>query len=113
VPLHASRGQIYLPADVLARHRVDPQTILGGDTTPKLLNALNELRQKAREHYRELDRLLPSLPRAAQPAFLPLVLANAYLEQMDERRYDPFRTPIEISQFKRQWKLWRAARRAP
>jgi phytoene synthase len=113
VPLHASRGQIYLPADVLARHRVDPQTILGGATTPELLNALNELRQKAREHYRELDRLLPSLPRAAQPAFLPLVLANAYLEQMDERRYDPFRTPIEISQFKRQWKLWRAARRAP
>lgn len=113
LPLHASRGQIYLPADLLASHRVDPQTILSGVTSPELLNALTELRAKAREHYKELDRLLPSLPRQAQPAFLPLVLTDAYLERMERRGYDPFRTPIEISQIKRQWKLWRAARRAP
>jgi len=113
VPLHASRGQIYLPADVLARHQVDPQTVLGGHTSPQLLNALKELREKARENYKDLDRLLPSLPRQAQPAFLPLVLADAYLARMERRGYDPFKTPVEISQFRRQWKLWRAARRAP
>jgi phytoene synthase len=113
LPLHASRGQIYLPADVLGRHAVDPQTILSGTSSPELLNALKELRAKAREHYGELDRLLPSLPRAAQPAFLPLVLANAYLEEMDRRGYDPFATAVEIPQVRRQWKLWRAARRAP
>lgn len=113
LPLHASRGQNYLPADVLARHRVDPQAILSGQTSPQLLNALKELRENAREHYNELDRLLPALPRQVQPAFLPLVLANSYLALMDRRGYDPFKTPIEISQLRRQWRLWRAARRAP
>lgn len=113
LPLHASRGQIYLPADVLMRHRLDPQTILDGRTSPQLLNVLQELREKAREHRKELDRLLPTLRRQVQAVFLPLVLANGYLALMDRRGYDPFRTPIEISQFRRQWRLWRAARRAP
>ena len=113
LPLHASRGQIYLPADVLIRHRVDPQTILDGRTSSQLLNALKELREKAREHHKELDRLLATLPRHVQPAFQPLVLASGYLALMDRRGYDPFRTPIEISQLRRQWRLWRAARRAP
>ncbi len=112
LPLHASRGQIYLPADVLVRHRVDPQTILDGRTSPQLLNALKELREKAREHHSELDRLLATLPRQVQPVFLPLVLANEYLMLMGRRGYDPFRTPIEISQFRRQWRLWRTAPRA-
>ena len=48
LPLHASRGQNYLPADVLARHRVDPQAILSGQTSPQLLNALKELRDERR-----------------------------------------------------------------
>lgn len=113
LPLHASRGQIYLPADLLARHGVDPESLLGGRTTPELLAALAEMRGKARGHLKELDRLLPSLPAEARPAFLPLALADAYLARMERRGYDPFATPVEISQLRRQWKLWRAARRAP
>jgi len=113
LPSHASQGRIYLPADVLARHHVDREAILDGRSTPALLDALAELREKARQHYKELDRLLPSLPPEAQAAFLPLILADAYLAEMERRGYDPFTTPIEIPQFRRQWKLWRAARRAP
>ncbi len=113
IPMHASRGQIYVPADLLLRHQVAPESLLNGETSPQLLNALKELRDKARAHYKELDRLLPSLPKAVQPVFLPLVLSDAYLTLMDRRGYDPFRTPVELSQFKLQWKLWRAARRAP
>jgi phytoene synthase len=112
LPMHASRGQIYIPADLLTRHEVTRESILSGETSPQLLNALKELRGQARQHYRELDRMLPSLLKPVQPVFLPLILADAYLAQMDRRSYDPFRTPVELSQFKRQWILWRAARRA-
>jgi phytoene synthase len=113
LPLHASRGQIFLPADILASHHVDPESVLSGRSTPALLDALAELRAKARFHYNELDRLLLSLPAKAQAAFLPLVLTDAYLKRMDRRDYDPFVTPVELSQLRRQWMLWRAARRAP
>jgi len=113
IPMHASRGQIFVPADLLSRHQVARESLLNGETSLPLLNALKELRDKARQHYKELDRLLSSLPKAVQPIFLPLILADAYLAQMDRHDYDPFRTRVELSQFKLQWKLWRAARRAP
>ena len=113
LPHHASRGQIYVPADVLARHHVDPQSILTGSCSLALLNALAEMRDMAREHYVEVDRLAAVLPPEVQSAFLPLILADAYLAKMESRAYDPFTTPVEISQLRRQWILWRAARRAP
>lgn len=113
LPMHASRGQIYLPADLLAHHHADPEMILSGTTTPALLNALAELREKARQHFAEVDRLLPALHAAAQPAFLPLVLVDGYLANMERRSYDPFAALVEIPQWRRQWALWRAARRAP
>jgi phytoene synthase len=71
------------------------------------------MREKAWEHFAEVDRLLSALPRSVQVAFLPLALVNAYLSQMERSGYDPFTTPVEIPQWRRQWMLWRAARRAP
>jgi phytoene synthase len=112
-PLHASRGQIYLPADLLAHHHVDHAEILSGASNLALLDALAALREKAWEHFAEVDRLLSALPPAVQPAFLPLVLVNAYLSRMERKDYDPYTTPVEIPQWRRQWMLWRAARRPP
>ena len=113
LPMHASRGQIYLPADVLAHYHADHESILSGTTTLALRDALAEMRDKARQHYAEVDRLLPALPAVAQPIFLPLVLVDAYLARMERRGYDPFTTAVEIPQWRRQWMLCRAARRAP
>jgi phytoene synthase len=113
IPMHASRGQIYLPADLLAHHHVDHSEILSGTINQALLDALAAMREKAWEHFAEVDRLLSALPPTVQPAFLPLVLVNAYLSRMERSGSDPFTTPIEIPQWRRQWMLWRAARRAP
>jgi 15-cis-phytoene synthase len=109
--LHASRGQIYLPADLLARHGADLSDILAGRTTDALRAALAELRGFAREHFDLFVARRPSLPRAVAPAFLPVALVPAYLARMERRDYDPFTTPVEIPQWRRQWLLWRAARR--
>jgi len=109
--LHASRGQIYLPADVLARHGADLSDILAGRTTDALRAALAELRGFAREHFDLFAARRRALPRAVAPAFLPVALVPAYLARMAGRDYDPFTTPVEIPQWRRQWLLWRAARR--
>jgi phytoene synthase len=57
------------------------------------------------------ELLLPVLPAATMPAFLPLALVPGYLTRMERDDYDPFHTPIEVAQWRRQWTLWRAARR--
>jgi 15-cis-phytoene synthase len=108
--LHASRGQLYLPADVLSRHGADVSEILAGRTTDPLRAALGELRAFARANFNDFGARRAGLPPATLPAFLPLALVPAYLDRMERRDYDPFTTPVEVAQWRRQWLLWRAAR---
>ena len=73
--------------------------------------ALAELRAIARAHLDAFDARLQSLLDKSRPAFLPACLCEPYLRLMEQPGYDPFKTVIELPQWKRQWILWRAARR--
>jgi phytoene synthase len=109
--LHASRGQVYLPADLLARHGAEVSDILAGRTTDALRAALGELRGFARKNFDLFETRRRVLSRAVAPALLPAALVPAYLRRMDRNDYDPFKTPVEVPQWRRQWLLWRAARK--
>lgn len=111
LPFHASKGQVYLPADLIERHGVATIDITEGKTTPGLLAALAELRTRARDHHARALKLLREAPRPVRPAFLPLALVPALLKRMDRSDYDPFRTPVEVAQWRKQLSLWWMARR--
>lgn len=106
-PFHAARGQVYLPGDILRRRGVSPEEAIGGSATPALLAAVGEWRSEARRHLAAARRALAVLPKAASPAFLPLALIAPYLALTERRDYDPFRSPVELPQWRRQWALWR------
>jgi phytoene synthase len=108
-PLHAARGQLFVPLEVLERHGTGRQDVAGGRATPQLRVALTELRQRARHHLREAQELLAAAPPAVLPALLPVALAPPMLARMERRDYDPF-VPLEIAPWRRQWLIWRAAR---
>jgi phytoene synthase len=110
-PLHAARGQLYLPIDLLARHGASRDDILSGRATPELFHALTELRDHARRHLMQLRACLASVSRDAHLAFLPAALVEAYLAPMQRPGYDPFKT-FEVAQWRRQWALWHAAQRS-
>ncbi len=112
VPRHASRGQIFLPGDVLARHGVGRDDMLTGTSSPALLAALADLRGMARRALDETRRLIGTVALAATPAFLPAALVEPTLRRMERPDYDPFRTVVDLPPWRRQWCLWRAARRA-
>jgi phytoene synthase len=107
---HASRGQLYLPADVLERHGVTTSDVFAGRVTEPLRAALAELRAFARGNLAAFAARRGELPAAVVPAFLPVALVPAYLARMERRDYDPFTTAVEMAQWRRQWTLWRAAR---
>jgi phytoene synthase len=108
---HASRGRIFLPPlDVLARHGSSVEEAVSGAAKTSLHAALREMRDLARLHWMEGTKALSAIPKDARAAFLPAALVPAYLDQMEKRDYDPFRTRIEIPAWKRPWLLWRAAR---
>jgi phytoene synthase len=108
---HASRRQLYLPIEVLERRGVRPEQVLAGQTSTELREALADLRTEARGHLDALEKLFPQLPAASIAAFLPVALAPGYLADMERPDYDPFKSAVEIPQWRRQWTLWRAARR--
>lgn len=103
----ASRGQIVLPGELLDRHRVDRSDILAGRTTAALKAALGEMQSLIRARY--ADFLAAGLPDAVRPAFLPVALVPASLDRM-EHGDDAF-AASGLSPLRRQWLLWRTARR--
>jgi 15-cis-phytoene synthase len=110
LPHHAARGQVFVPDELLSRHGVGRETILSGRTNAGLISALGELRGHAREQLETARERLATLPTRLIPALLPVALVRLYLHQMEQTNYDPFITPVEIPQWRRQWVLWRAAR---
>jgi phytoene synthase len=108
-PVHAARGKVFVPLDILARHGAAREDAVGGPATPQLHAALAELRLHARRRLRAAQELLDAAPPAAIPALLPVALAGGMLARMERRGYDPF-TPIEVAPWRRQLRIWRAAR---
>jgi phytoene synthase len=109
-PAHAARGQLFLPLDLLDRHGARRDDIAAKRATPELRAALSEMRGHARTHLAEARGLIEAVPAAALPALLPAASAGLTLARMDHPGHDPF-VPIEIAQWRRQWRLWRAARK--
>jgi phytoene synthase len=110
LPLTSARGQVYLPADLLARHGLSREDVVMKRDSPALRAALAELRGHARRHLAEARALLSQSPGEIAPAFLPLAYLPLYLMAMERAHYAPFETIIEAPQWRRQWALWRAAR---
>jgi phytoene synthase len=109
-PIHAARGQLFVPLEILDRHGVGPQDVPGKRATAQLRSALAEMRRHAREHLAQASRLATGIPAAGLPAMLPVALVRPVLDRMERADYDPF-APAEMPQWRRQWRLWRAARR--
>ncbi|MDR7038413.1 phytoene synthase [Methylobacterium sp. BE186] len=111
LPWHARAGQVYLPADILREHGVTREDIVTGRGGPGLAGAARDLRALARRHLAAYEAARPTISPAAQAAFLPVALVEPYLAAMDRPGYDPLNTPVDMSRWRRLWRLWRAARR--
>ena len=106
-PIHAARGQLYVPNELLDRHDVRAREIFGGRSSAGLVAALAELRALALKHLAAAHAQIATLPTAAVPAVLPVAPVRPALERL--ARHDPF-APAEIPAWQRQWLIWRAAR---
>ena len=112
LPVHASGGRVYLPADRLVSHGTSPEALLAGSTSQGLRDLLAELRDRARAACEEARRQVARLDRSAHAAFLPLSLVDPYLaalEALDRSGGDPLRQIADINPLYRFWRMvsWR------
>ena len=110
LPVHAGRRQLYVPADLMQRYGAQAEDVFAGKATTELRAALAELRLRARQHLAAAGDLAAAAPPAIMPALLPVALVRPALDRMERRSYRPF-VPLELPQWRRQWLLWRAARK--
>jgi phytoene synthase len=108
LPWHTARRQLYVPLDLLDRHGARAEDVFAGKATPQLRAALAELRSHAREELAVARTLIDAAPAGLLPALLPAATARPMLDRMERR--DPF-MPSPLPQWRRQWLLWRAARK--
>jgi len=106
-PLHAARRQLYVPEELLTRHGVHLHDVFAGKSSAALDAALAELRGLARDRLAAAREPIIALPPGVLPAFLPVALVRPWLDRLE--RGEAF-TPSEISPWRRQWLIWRAAR---
>lgn len=110
LPLHARRGQIFLPLDALAGAGVSEADMRQGNDSAGLRTALADLRERARMHLDAARDALAEAPAAIKAAYLPLALVPLWLRSMEA--LPPFEPMADTAQWKRQWVLWRAAGKA-
>jgi len=106
---HVLRRQLYMPLDLLNRHRVDRNALFAGQVSDALHGALGELRALARKHLATAQGKLASAPPEILPALLPVALIEPSLRRMDRPDYQPLQFR-PLAPWRRQWLLWRAAR---
>jgi 15-cis-phytoene synthase len=107
LPRHIARRQFYLPTTLLAEYGVDLHDLSAGQPSPGLEAALGELRAFARRKLISVREQMAQFPPPAIAALLPLVIVGPLLDRLEKS--PPFQ-PAEISPWRRQWLIWRAAR---
>ncbi len=113
LPLHASRGQLYLPREMLDQHGVTTADIFAGTMSPGLHEVIEQLRAEGVSHLDSAGDLLASVPEGAHAAFLRLALIRRVLTRAARPGADAFK-PIEgPSRLATLWTLWRASRTRP
>jgi phytoene synthase len=103
-------GGRFVPLELLDRHGVSPDDARAGVDSGPLRSALGELRALALGRFEAARARARGLDDATRTALLPVATVPLYLELMSRRDYNPFRWVAEPQPWRRQWRLWRAAR---
>jgi len=114
LPILATRGRTYLPAEALAEHGLSSQDIFSGRSSPGLKALLAEMREDARANLQEARFHLfgagmrgTGLNEAGRAVFLPLSLVEPYLRALARVR-DPLRRVARVNPLHRLWRLMRS-----
>ena len=111
LPIKAGAAPTLFPVDVAARHGATAQDIDARRASAGVVAASAELRALARDKLGEAERRLKASPRAILPAFVPLGALRLDLDRLERNAARPFDPPGEASALRRQWAIWRWARR--
>ncbi len=110
LPLHRSRGQVYVPADLLAATGLDRDGFLSGNDPAALERAVRAFCGLGREHLSKARAKAASISVSNRPAFVTLALSEPIFDRAEKAGANIFLRSLTPAQWRRQWWMWRAAR---
>ncbi|MCP8895425.1 phytoene/squalene synthase family protein [Shinella daejeonensis] len=110
LPLHRRRGQVYLPADLLSATGLSREALLSGSDRPAAARAVEAFVGFGRDHLAKAKAAAGTVSPGNFPAFLPVALVSAIFERAEQAGADTLDVSLQSPQWRRQWRLWRAAR---
>ena len=110
LPLHLRRGQCYLPLDMMKQKGLSHDELLNSPDIARVRLVLADLCALAQYHLYKAQVLQNHLSAELQGVFLPLSLVSLRLKAVKAAE-QPSRHIADVSQWRKQWALWRAARR--
>jgi len=111
-PRDLAHGQVFVPLELLAQHGVTREEIGARQNAGGLRAALADLREHVRAAFGRFRSAACDVPLSCASVFLIAALVPQLLARLDAAAADPF-AAVEVAQWRRQWALWRAARRWP
>ena len=111
LPFTAGSAPTLFPVDVAARHGATLQDFDARRASASVVAACAEIRALAREKLAEAESRLATSPPAILPAFVPLGAMRLDLDRLERKGAQPFEPSRELSAWRRQWAIWRWARR--
>lgn len=112
LPIHRRRGQVYLPADLLAATGLTPEVLLDGGDKVAAARAVEAFVGLGRDHLAKA-RAANGVSAGNRAAFLPAALVSPILHAAEKAGADALERALQPAQWRRQWWMWRAMRRGP
>jgi phytoene synthase len=109
LPIHLSRGQCYVPRDILSAAGTTPEAFVaekGGAAAERAVAAMVAL---GRDHFAKFEAGARNLPAVLRPAYLPAGLAGAYLDRVERLGARAMSEYRDIGTLARYWILFRRA----
>jgi 15-cis-phytoene synthase len=104
MPLHRSRGQLYLPLDILSATGLDREMFLAGKDTARITAAIDAFAGLGQEHLAKARAAGPISP-GVMSAFLPAALAEPVLKRAKRLGSRVLAQPIQQAQWQRQMRM--------
>ncbi|MCP4317531.1 MAG: phytoene/squalene synthase family protein [Hyphomicrobiales bacterium] len=111
LPVHRARGQVYVPGDILTACGLDRESFLAGDRTEAIDQALSAFVALGREHLAVARSQSEAVTAESFAAFLPVATAEQVFSRAEKFGAALLEEPIQIPQWRRQWRYWRAVSR--
>ncbi|XP_065285557.1 NADH dehydrogenase (ubiquinone) complex I, assembly factor 6 [Dermacentor albipictus] len=104
IPFNAAKGRVYLPLELMAKHKVSQESVARGKADLK--EVIYDIACTAHQHLATARSLKKDIPRDVRLVYLPAVASNAYLERLRHADFNVYDGRLHVRNGLLPLSLW-------